>query len=395
MQNQTIFVLSDNRDTYGKYQAFANEGGYTLLVKEKKQSSLRSLLDLKADLIIYEVMNPVLSEIEFFDRVYEISNQIPIVIISRYFFDTKEIVFGNKIRQFILKPFTLEQLIEAVKKIFEGGEVPAEKPREVKHADILLETKKLSILIEISRTINSQNNFDDMLESIVNLASGALDAERATLFLVDKNTNELWSKSGTGIRQKEIRIPSNTGIAGYVVTTGYSQIIDDPYSNKLFNKEIDNLTGFKTRNILCVPMKNVHGDIIGVFQILNKKEGSFTKDDQEFLAAMAASTGIAIENAVLQEKIRQQYEEVQKSYEELYISQNQMMKEARFSTISEIIGFLKSELFNEELNLSAAEIKKAYPKDQRINEFADYVTGCYSELFSKLDEYIKEKQKDL
>lgn len=394
MSHSTILVLSDNRDNYGKYQAFANEGEYTLQIKEKKQSNLRTMIDYKFDLIIYEIMNPVLSEIEFFDRVHEIAQNIPIIIISRYFFDTKEIVFGKKVREFILKPFTLEQLILCAKQILAEGEIIPEKSVESRTQDILLETKKLSILIEISRTINSQSNFDDMLESIVNLASGALDAERSTLFIVDKERNELWSRTGTGIKQKEIRIPSNTGVAGYVVTTGYSQIIDDPYSHRLFNKEIDNLTGFKTRNILCVPMKNVHGEIIGVFQILNKRNGSFTKDDQEFLAAMAASTGIAIENAILQDKIKKQYEEVQKSYEELYISQNQMLKETRFSTISELIGFLKGEMYNEEMNLSAVEIKKKYPGDKNINDFADYVTGCYGDLLIRLDEYINEKKKE-
>jgi len=389
MHNASILVLSDNRDNFGKFQAFANESSHTIQIKEKKQSSLRLLIDQHFDLIIIEIMNPVLSEIEFFDRVYEMAPKIPIIILSRYFHDTREIVFGRKIREFIIKPFETGQLIECGKKILCDTEEHHDKPVEADdHNDILHETKKLSVLIEISRTINSQTSFDDMLESIVNLASNALEAERSTLFIVDKERKELWSRTGTGLHQKEIRIPASSGVAGYVVSTGYAQIIDDPYSNTLFNKEVDQKTGFTTRNILCVPMKNVHAEIIGVFQILNKKEGCFTKDDQEFLGAMAASTGIAIENALLQEKIKKQYEEIQRSYEELYISQNQMLKEIKFSTISELTGFLKSELFNEELALSAAEIKKMYPKDQRINDFADYVTGMYDNLLLQLDEYI-------
>ncbi len=137
----------------------------------------------------------------------------------------------------------------------------------------------LKKLVEISIKLTSEKDPDKLLSLIVDSSLDFLNAERATVFLYDETNRELYSKVGTGVNQKEIRFSVDSGIAGYVAKTGETLIIDDPYHHPLFNKEIDSKTGFKTRDILTVPMKNIENKIIGVFQVLNKIDGKFNDED--------------------------------------------------------------------------------------------------------------------
>lgn len=227
------------------------------------------------------------------------------------------------------------------------------------------------------------------------LAAETLEAERATLFLVDKSTNELWSRSGTGIKQKEIRIPINSGIAGEVALSSIPQIIDEPYSHPKFNKNVDAKTGFKTRNILCLPMKNLQGEVIGVFQILNKKSGNFVKDDEIFLSAMAASTGIAIENSLLHEELKKQLQEIKTAYDELFIAQNQILKEAKFSTISELMGNLANELNSSNVESLAASLAKEYSFDPKIKQKANEIINSYKSQIKNFNSFVEAKKKEI
>lgn len=346
----SILIFSESRESAGMYQTLASEFQAQILIKEKNKNNLVLLMERAYSLVINEVQNPVLNEIEFVDLLSDAVPGIPILLVSSFFYDTKDIVFGKKIAGFILKPLTFEKLQSEVnailhKKIEEPVEEIIEK-QEVPQVDsVVSQNKKLSVLSEISKSINCIKDFDEMLHHIVELAANSLDAERATLFIVDKQKKELWSKSGIGIHQKEIRIPIDTGIAGEVALSNAYHIIDDPYTHPKFNRKIDNVTGYKTRNILCVSMANINGEVIGVFQILNKKEGSFTIDDAQFLSAMAVSTGIAIENSLLREELKNQLEKIKTSYDELYIAQNQIVKETKMVNTLELLNKIKTELF--------------------------------------------------
>ena len=103
----------------------------------------------------------------------------------------------------------------------------------------------------------------------------------------------------------EIRLPVGKGIAGYVAQTGEIINIPDAYKDSRFNPDIDKRTGYRTRNMLCMPMKNKDGKIIGVFQLLNKKNDAFGKEDEQFIEAFSAHASIAIENARLAQEMVQ------------------------------------------------------------------------------------------
>jgi adenylate cyclase len=126
-----------------------------------------------------------------------------------------------------------------------------------------------------------------------------LNCDRATIFLHDEKTDELWSQVALGMNDQEIRIPSDRGIAGQVFSSGSIVNIPDAYKDSRFNKQIDLKTGYRTRNILCMPLINKYGKTIGVTQVLNKRGGCFSRADEKKLRSFSAQASIAIENAKL------------------------------------------------------------------------------------------------
>ncbi len=171
-------------------------------------------------------------------------------------------------------------------------------------------------LSTIARSVNTQTNLDKLLNIIAEQTRIVLNADRCSVFLYDKKTDELWSKIALGIGSEEIRFPANKGFAGHVFQTGETIRIKDAYKDKRFNKDIDKHTGYKTYNILCMPIRNIKFEIIGVFQVLNKKNGDFTTSDEDILLAIGTNAGIAIENNLLFKIQQQMLEEQQQLFAE-------------------------------------------------------------------------------
>ncbi|WP_119418678.1 GAF domain-containing protein [Desertibaculum subflavum] len=156
-------------------------------------------------------------------------------------------------------------------------------------------------LLEISEAISSDLQIDTLLGRIVEATNDLLDAERATLFLYDPETRELWSKvaTGAGAELAEIRIASDAGIAGVAFTSGKPQNIADAYADPRFNAEVDRRSGFRTRNLLCLPVDDRYGGAVGVLQVLNKRGGPFTQHDIRLLRTFSSQIAISIANARL------------------------------------------------------------------------------------------------
>ena len=184
---------------------------------------------------------------------------------------------------------------------------------------------RLSRLMKVGTAISSELDLDALLRTISQTTSHLLQAERSTVFLVDRARGELWSRVAEGLDQQEIRIPMRAGIAGSVATAGTPVRISDAYTDPRFNPEVDKRTGFHTHNILCAPMRNARGQVIGVFQVLNKRGGDFTVLDEQLLSSLSSQAAVAIENAQL-------YDEVQRAYTELQVLDK--MKSDFLNTVS-------------------------------------------------------------
>ena len=171
--------------------------------------------------------------------------------------------------------------------------------------------RRTSAIADIANRVSDSLSLDVLFPRLMEVVSATLKADRSSLFLYDAESGELYSRVSQGDAMEEIRFPSKLGIAGSVFTTGEAEIITaDAYSNARFNQEIDRHTGYRTRNILCVPIRNKGGEVIGVTQVLNKRAGDFDAEDQRLLEGMSQQAAAALENARLFEKVeRQQREE--------------------------------------------------------------------------------------
>lgn len=221
------------------------------------------------------------------------------------------------------------KLIEAMSKVEKGNlDVRLEIMSTDEYAELFRgfnlmvdELREEVRILEMSQSLMGELHLDVLLERIMRATTGLLDADRSTLFLYDRKTDELFSRFAEGLNtkeipvptgsaeipmpggRKEIRIPASQGVAGSVFRTGKPANIADPHRDPRFNKEIDLKTGYTTRSILAMPIFSKDGTCIGVTQVLNKKAGSFTSKDETRLRAFTAQIAVALENARLFEDV--------------------------------------------------------------------------------------------
>ena len=227
---------------------------------------------------------------------------------------------------------------------------------------------KLQRLIEASKIINSTLDLDKLLGLILDSAAKSINADRGTLYLVDGIKKELWSKVLQGINMVEIRLPVGKGLAGYVAETGETINIPDTYADPRFNPEIDKRTGYHTHNMLCMPMKNKDGKIIGVFQLLNKNQGSFDSEDISFIDAFSAHASIAIENARMAQE---------------------MVQNERLSAVGRMASVIIHDIKNPMGTLRVyAQVMKKKSGNEEANKLAD-------EMIHQVDRFVNMTQEIL
>ncbi|MFM9969498.1 MAG: GAF domain-containing protein [Burkholderiales bacterium] len=167
-----------------------------------------------------------------------------------------------------------------------------------------------SRIIDIASRVSDSLSLDVLFPRLMDVVTETLDADRSSLFLHDPDTNELFSRVMQGSVVDEVRFPATRGIAGAVFASGKGEIISDVYANPLFNREMDRVTGYRTRNLLCVPIRNRKQEVIGITQALNKHQGDFDAADMQLLEALSNQAAAALENARIFEKVeRAQREE--------------------------------------------------------------------------------------
>jgi len=169
---------------------------------------------------------------------------------------------------------------------------------------------KLAAILSICQKMNSERDLGALLDLIAREATHLLDCERASIFLLDRERHELWSQVALG-SDEILRFDASLGIAGRAVETGETVNVKDAYSHPLFYAAIDDRTGYRTRNVLAVPVRNQRGRTIGAFEALNKRVGAFGARDEEALDALASHAAIAIENVQLIGELRRSQDELE------------------------------------------------------------------------------------
>ena len=178
------------------------------------------------------------------------------------------------------------------------------------HDPLLRRIDKLGSVLEVAKAMAAERDLDALLHLIVRETARVAGADRCTLFLIDRERDALYSKIAQGVREDEaIRVPLGVGIAGYVARTGETVNLADAYRDPRFNPAVDQATGYRTLTLLCVPLRQPDGTIIGVLQVLNKLDGgAFDPEDEELLLALAGQGASAIANALHREEVETLFE---------------------------------------------------------------------------------------
>jgi Nif-specific regulatory protein len=166
------------------------------------------------------------------------------------------------------------------------------------------ELSRPSVLLAVGPLLQREVDLDVLLERLVDQIVQSLQADRGTLYLVDPEANELFSRAAQLPELKQIRLAVGQGIAGSVASTGALINLPAATADRRWFKEIDRQTGYKTRSVLAAPLVDREGHVIGVVQVLNARRGAFSAADEEHLKRLAAEAALAIENTSLYPQVK-------------------------------------------------------------------------------------------
>lgn len=155
---------------------------------------------------------------------------------------------------------------------------------------------RLRTTLRIASQFGTARDSKSLLELIAVEAARLLNADRSSIFIWDRSHHEVVACPALGFEGKMLRITDSAGIVGECLQTGKAILVDDAYSDPRFNRQVDEETGYKTRNLLCVPLVDPNGQLIGAFEAINKLHGDFSAEDQESLAELGVQAAAAMAN---------------------------------------------------------------------------------------------------
>jgi signal transduction histidine kinase len=174
---------------------------------------------------------------------------------------------------------------------------------EVKTDKEFMTAEQFEMIVKALQLVNANVKQDEVLKNIVNVAVDLTNADRGTLYLVEKEKQEIWSKVLIANEIEEIRLKIGEGLAGYVAETGEVLNIKDVRIDERFEPSFDKITGYTTKNMLVFPIKNRQEEIVGVLQLLNSLMGEFSDQEKMFLNAISLNVSFALENASLVDQL--------------------------------------------------------------------------------------------
>ena len=308
--------------------------GHRVITAGSGREALEKLREQSIDLVLLDVMMPEMDGYEVLDRIKtdETLRHVPVIMITAL--DKMEsvirciaagaedylprsadpVLLRARISACLEKKFWndrqrehVDRVVEAMNRVERGRldgrlEVTGDDVYAQLYRGFNLMTDGLrdaEHIMSVARDLSGELNLDALLARIMSATTELLDADRSTLFIYDRKTDELWSRVAEGVGVREIRFPAAAGLAGLAFSTGETQNVSDPYGHPAFNPEFDTRTGYRTNSILCVPIVNKAGERIGATQVLNKRNGKFTDKDEARLHAFTSQIAVSLDNAQL------------------------------------------------------------------------------------------------
>ncbi len=199
--------------------------------------------------------------------------------------------------------------------------------------------RRLETILEITHAWGQTNCMEALLQAMAEAATELLDADRASIFLWDKANKTLVGRPAMGLEDDQLRIPDDTGIVGQVFQQREPQRVGEGADEDQIARAVDEETGYHTKTLLCVPLISPTGKCLGAFEVLNKREGRFTDEDERGLIELAAHAAVALENTQqLEELVSQHQRLVEEAAEEVQLIGDSPAIEAVRSTTRRIAG---------------------------------------------------------
>lgn len=251
--------------------------------------------------------------------------------------------------------------------------------------------RELDAILRFGTLINSSLHIEDVLEHAMKWAQEFMDAEASSVYELDRPKSELFIRLARGEKKdsvKGIRIKIGEGIAGWVAQTARAVVSQDVSKDKRFSSKYDEKTGFKTKSVICVPLIS-KDEPIGVLQVINKKGGQpFTNSDFKLLTGMAQQVAIAMENAKLYQRLK---EDFALTTRELKMTQEKLIRSERLTAMGHLVQGVAHEIRNPIMTIGGfvERLKKELGPEDKLQEYADVIMEETSRL-EKLVEQVSD-----
>ncbi|MDY6851324.1 MAG: response regulator [Thermodesulfobacteriota bacterium] len=307
MNSETVLIVDDDPAIRELVSETISLMGLRCLSAPDGNTALDLIRKNDLGIIISDIKMPLMDGLTLMNRVKEERPGIAFIIITGFAGEySYERIIEAGANDFIKKPFTIDELKSKLRRIITERRLKLENQSLVKKQAALNE--QLSTLLSLSSDLTSELDFERLFPLIIGKVTEAMSAERTSLYVIDWEKKELWTKVAEQVDQ--IRLPLGQGISGRVAATGKRLNVTDAWELSFFKRKFDRKNNFRTKSVLCLPITNRVGERIGVIQVINKKgDGRFKRHDEIFLRGLTSQVGIALENALLHEELRLSFEQ--------------------------------------------------------------------------------------
>ncbi|MBN1260239.1 MAG: response regulator [Anaerolineae bacterium] len=318
MTKESVLIIEDKEDLRELlHKTLSRVGEYDVMVARDGREGLERALNDAPSVIVLDLALPYMDGLDIMEALKAQNRTIPTIIMtadSRPQTILRAFRLGAK--EFLQKPFEIEEIWTALERALTEERLRREKEQLTKalaranlHQQRQLENWEA--INFIAKTITSTLEEEEVLRRVVATVNHVLKVEAGSLLLLDEKTQELHfaiTLKGNVSRFSNVRLKLGQGIAGWVAQHGRPLLVPDVHRDARFYAQIDQLGGFQTRAILCVPLKS-KDRILGAFEVINKLEGptspAFTPEDAKLLQTLASWTTIAVENARLNRTLQE------------------------------------------------------------------------------------------
>ena len=306
MDKKTILVVDDDAGTITLLKDSLGSLGYGCKTAKDGIEALALIGKETFSAAICDIRMPGMDGLEVMARARRIAPDVPFIVMTgfgqEYFYDQ---IIEAGATDFIKKPLDLSELRLKLDRLLDERLLLAKNTALLKKANSL--NDRLTGLLNMARELSLELDFENLFPLIIRKVTEALGAERTSLYMIDWDRGEIWTKVAEQF--KEIRLPIGQGISGRVAQTGETVNAADAWTLPYFDKSFDRESKFRTKAVLCVPISNREGERIAVIQVINKIDGlHFGKDDLQILKGLCGFIAIALENAFLIEELERSFE---------------------------------------------------------------------------------------